>query len=172
MLNAKERHKAQIRAWQKANPDKVREAKQRYRATEKGKARKRLDDQKYAASGGRAETERRRGAKPLSPARKAARARWSRANKAYWAAERAHRRMLARFPLSTAERAAVYAMYEFCKIFPMYEVDHILPVKGEQVCGLHVPGNLQVILRTANRQKSNKVCLDSIQPDDVAIIYV
>lgn len=171
MLNAKERRKAQIRAWQKANPDKVREAKLRYRASEKGKARKRLDDLKYAASGGRAENERRRATRPLSPARKAARVRWSKANKAYAAADRAHRRMIARFPVSTAERAEMTAMYEFCRIFPLYEVDHILPVKGEQVCGLHVPSNLQVILRTDNRRKGNKVCLDSIQRDEVAIIY-
>lgn len=38
-----------------------------------------------------------------------------------------------------------------------YEVDHIIPLKGEHICGLHVPWNLQVIPRHINRRKSNKV---------------
>jgi hypothetical protein len=37
----------------------------------------------------------------------------------------------------------------------VWEVDHIIPLQGRNVSGLHVPLNLQVIPRTFNRVKSN-----------------
>lgn len=73
--------------------------------------------------------------------------------------------------MNLAEQVEVEAMYAFCKMFPGFEVDHIVPLNGKNVCGLHTPSNLQVLTRTQNRSKGNKVCLGSIQPDPVAIIY-
>jgi hypothetical protein len=37
-----------------------------------------------------------------------------------------------------------------------HEVDHIVPLQSEVVCGLHVPANLQVIPRFTNRSKRNR----------------
>jgi hypothetical protein len=40
------------------------------------------------------------------------------------------------------------------------EVDHVIPLKGKQVCGLHIEGNLVLLTKLENLKKGNRYEVD------------
>lgn len=61
-----------------------------------------------------------------------------------------------------ADRQKIKNIYKECILITQetgikHEVDHIIPLCGKLVSGLHVDWNLQIIKASDNRTKSNKV---------------
>lgn len=64
--------------------------------------------------------------------------------------------------LTEEDYDAIKEMYELAQacseVFEMKcHVDHIVPLQGENVCGLHVPWNLQVLSAFENISKGNRI---------------
>lgn len=71
--------------------------------------------------------------------------------------------------LSPEHKTAIKRIYAFSaymtkKFGTQYHVDHIVPMRGETVSGLHVPWNLQVVPASTNIAKSNKLDYSRAQP--------
>lgn len=84
---------------------------------------------------------------------------WRRDNVALINAKSAKRR--ATKLQATPRWANIKKIREIYKNCPVgYEVDHIVPLNGELVCGLHVENNLQYLTPKENGEKSNKFTVD------------
>ena len=86
-------------------------------------------------------------------------------NKTYFLAKNSEyraRKLMATPPwLSQHHKEKIKAIYDHardCKAVSGqdYEVDHIVPLRGDNISGLHVPWNLQVLPSDLNRKKSCK----------------
>lgn len=102
---------------------------------------------------------------PVAVKAKASRYRKSEHGSAYYNAKSAKRRsaQLNATPawLTKEQEDDIKSMYVLAKKFEKlcnveYHVDHIVPLAGKDVCGLHVPWNLQLLPASINLAKGNK----------------
>jgi pyruvate/2-oxoglutarate dehydrogenase complex dihydrolipoamide acyltransferase (E2) component len=129
-----------------ADPERAREIKVKYYASSKGKAQKRKEDLAYIASGGRAKTEAKRAAKPLSTARKVARLTYQLKKRAADSA------------MSVFDKFVLAEAVHLCKLRANalggeWHVDHVVPIS---LGGTSEASNIQVVPGLWNRKKSNK----------------
>lgn len=136
-------------AWRAANPERAKESAANWYAKFESKEVRRTLAKKYRASPAgkeaRAKGQRRRHATPEGRAKRNTDA----------GRRRAYERRAIPLWLTPEHSALIKTIYELAAETGMH-VDHAVPLCHPDVCGLHVPWNLQIITPVANWSKNNR----------------
>jgi len=142
-----------VNAWSAANPEKVKAAKKKYAENNREAMRMRIA--KWRAKNKEKMKAARKNWEENNKHRRAANTRRRQASKLQrtpkWLTEDDHWMMRQAYELSALRTK----MFGF-----KWHVDHILPLQGRTVSGLHVPTNLQVIPWLDNCRKANLISRD------------
>lgn len=142
-----------------ANPEKVKAANNVWRAENPEKVLK-MDRRRRAANPEKMKANHLRWRRNNSEKHNANGCRWAANNPAKGAAKtaryRAHRLQATPKWLTAEQKAKMLGFYTRANDLGL-EVDHIVPLKGKTVCGLHVPWNLGFLTRSENAKKGNRL---------------
>ena len=138
----------QSKEWHQNHPERMAEIRARWAATNKEK--KAMQDKRWAEQN-----------RTKSNAHKQ---RWNKINagKKLSLDKKRKAAQIMRTPgwLDAVDKAEMDFTYEYCSALRScgldYNVDHIVPLQGKNVSGLHVPSNLQVIYSKDNFSKNNR----------------
>lgn len=153
-----------IAKWRKANPDRIKIIKAAWRKANPDKVKAQMDAWKKANPD---KVKAKIAAwKKANPAKlQASKAAWKKANpdkvNAYNAKRRAAKLQAMLKYGKEAHKKEIDIWYKRAKLASTfmnedYHVDHIVPLQGKTVSGLHVPWNLQLLTKIENIKKGNK----------------
>ena len=148
-------------AWSAANPDKVNAQKRAYRSNNLDKV-KGWQSAEQKRNREAANVRNRRYAETHREQLKAKNKVWEAANPGKVLAKAAKRRAaeLRAMP-KWADKEKIEKVYALAARFRSlgcdFHVDHVIPLQGRNVCGLHVHNNLEIIEARQNRSKSNQL---------------
>lgn len=143
----------QSRQWQEANRERVKERAQQYYLS--NRARILEQNRQWRETNSERMKELVREWTDANPERVATnQKRWAEANSGKIREKDIFRRVGKRCP-PWVDREELALIYAACP--KGWHVDHIVPLNGRTVCGLHVPWNLQFLTPSDNRRKHNKV---------------
>ena len=130
----KETYNKRAIEWRKTNPEKVKTTQKKYREANKQKRSEYL----------KTWVEHNRG----------------RVN-AYNATRHAAKKLRTPSWLTDFDKLKIECLYQLAAMYSresdvVWHVDHIVPLQGDNVCGLHVPWNLRVVTASENLRKYNK----------------
>jgi hypothetical protein len=146
--------KSKATAWAKANPERTEEIRSSWNSLNREKTNARMRQRRI----------------DYPDSYKQAIANWRKNNATRYAVYAAHVASMRRAKklnqtpkwLTENDITAIECKYSVCAMLNKYgvekwEVDHIVPLQGANVSGLHTPSNLRVIPKALNRAKGNKL---------------
>ena len=163
----KERYAERSKSWREANPERANELSRKSKAKNYGKIVSYREKTREKRNAWQREYDKKRPEKMRAHNRKWREkngkdyhSQWRAKNEGKVAFYTARRRSRKRYAtpswLTDSDWQKIDAIYAEAAKSGM-DVDHIIPIQGKLVCGLHVPWNLQLLTPTENKMKSSRL---------------